>query len=171
MPTIELSNGAITYTMGHLYYLGGDSTYGGDSLGSLYYTSLLPASSGTSTNRISIYKGTRPTVRPTLVTEFSADLLLTWDPSSFSYTTTVSGTTHTVQMSSSFTNASASGVASWFAIINYSNSTNAISGFVTGSVGTTGSGADLIISDTNVVSGNQYRVSNFALTQSSVFTY
>lgn len=170
MPTIEFSSTAITWTMGHLYYLEGVTTYGGDNVSSAYYTSLLNGS-GLSTNRISIYKGTRPTVRPTLITEFSANLLLTWDPASFNYTTTVSGTTHTLQMSSSFTNASASGIASWFAIINYYSSNNGIYGFVTGSVGTTGSGADLIISDTNVVAGNQYRVSNFALTQSSVFTY
>ena len=175
MPTIEFSSVAMTAQMGTMYSVGG-SAYSTTQAANLWTPLLTNGEAGNERVRINAYKGTRPTTRPTLITAFSSDLLVSWAPNLFTasvgpVTQSMVGTTHTLQIISQLTNASASGAATWFAIANYNTSTNVVYGFVTGSVGLPGSGADLIITDTNIVSGQQYKIANLTLTQTSVFTY
>ena len=173
MPTIEFSSAAHTGVMAHLYSVRGSGSTMNVEL--QYHTPLCEQDTSVYTD-INIYKGTRPTTRQSLMTAVSADLLVRfevprWTATVGPVTQTMVGTTHTLQIISNFTNASASGTATWFAIANYAVSSNTIYGWVTGTVGLPGSGADLIIADTNIVSGQPYKISNLTLTQSSVFTY
>lgn len=175
MPTIEFSSAAMIQQMGEMYSVGGSGYAPGQTLS---ITTPLCAfnESGNQRVRIIIYKGTRPTTRPTTMATFTPDLLVQYAPTLWRadagpVTQTMVGTTHTLQIISNLTNASASGTATWFAIANYDNSTNSVWGFVTGTVGLPGSGADLIIADTNIVSGQQYKIANLTLTQTSVLTY
>lgn len=57
--------------------------------------------------------------------------------------------------------ASASGVASWFILCRSGTSSMTDKGALIGSIGTTNSGADLEIPDTNIVSGNSYTSAGF----------
>ena len=69
--------------------------------------------------------------------------------------------------------ATASGTAAWFwAIGTMSNSTPTATIYqqFIGTVGVSGSGADLTITDTNIVSGNLYRISSLIINVPSTYT-
>lgn len=175
MPTIEFSSVAMTYQMGYLYSVTG-GTYSTLNVGAFKIPLCWDVSN--SIARIYVFDGVRPTTRPTNLTALLPVRLIEWDGSS-TWSSTIGpvtqslvGTTHTLQITSILTTALLSGTATWFAIANHGvNAPYTTYGWVTGTVGLPGSGADLIIADTNIVSGQQYKIANLTLTQSSVFTY
>lgn len=65
--------------------------------------------------------------------------------------------------------ATATGTATWFVMYNYSS--GGLYSNITGTIGTIGSGADLEMASTSIVSGQQYRVNSFVLTLPSSWTY
>lgn len=65
--------------------------------------------------------------------------------------------------------ATATGTATWF--VMYNGSGGVLYSNITGTIGTIGSGADLEMSSTSIVSGQQYRVNSFVLTLPSSWTY
>ena len=133
--------------------------------------------------RIRIYGGTRPLTRPTDASIYLVDRLVEYraadnDPggSDFSYTQgpvtiTSSGSNAVIQVVSLFVNATASGTATWFSLATTNNTSTAVYHWVTGTVGTDGSGADLIITNTSIVSGQPYKITNFTLTIPGVYSY
>lgn len=135
--------------------------------------------------RLNVYSGGRPSIsNMTSLNDYSSNLLVSFsipawsstrsnsgyyiDPSpactinALSNTVEYTGTTIYMGMCPTFTSASASGTATWFWFGNYSSPTN-LSGisFVTGSVGKTGSGSDLEMADTSIISGSLYKSLGF----------
>jgi hypothetical protein len=117
--------------------------------------------------RIGFYKGTVPTDFSglTTVNSRSADQLV------YTYTATnkwtVSGTS--VILTTSFTAASASGVATWF----FWHNADPGDGFpaLVGTIGALGSGEDLELGNTTINSGAAYRVNQWALSLPVPYTY
>jgi hypothetical protein len=86
-------------------------------------------------------------------------------------TQSMSGTTHTCQIITQFVNAQyLSGAATWFALAS-NDASGVIYHWATGTIGTAGSGADLIMASTAITVGQPYKIANLTLTQSSIFTY
>ena len=79
-----------------------------------------------------------------------------------------------VTINTNYVAASSTGSASWFLYFNKDNN-NLTSGsmynFIIGNVGITGSGADLIIADTNIVAGELNRVTGWKLSFPSSWGY
>lgn len=128
-----------------------------------------------------IMKGTVPADFTTLVntSSRSSDTLVRFGTSNYggpNPTTsdfgpsTFSGNTAT--MDTTYIGAIATGVATWFwcyQLASYNTSTIFQQFF--GTVGTVGSGADLEIPSTNIVSGDPYRLINFQLRFPTTWTY
>lgn len=178
MPTVEFSSAMMSSVMDTFYSINGFPNVDiyGDTFGSRI--AIFPANGFYRANcYIGIYGGVRPTTRASSITTHSGSLLVAFSaPSAFSSTVgpvtrAMVDTTHTLQIITNFVTATSTGTATWFAINQFVQTNNAMNHFITGTVGTTGSGADLIISDTNIVSGQQYKIANLTLTRSSVFTY
>lgn len=118
--------------------------------------------------KINIYKGTVPTFADlgANISTRSADLLITLtgaNAGAIGAVNTISGVTYwrvTVPTNASATVASASGTATWF-VMTASGSSGALSTnpAMLGTVGATGSGADLEIANTSIVSGQSYSTS------------
>jgi hypothetical protein len=66
--------------------------------------------------------------------------------------------------------ASASGVATWFWWY-IADSSGSIYGQLLGTVGLAGSGADLIMGDTTIISGSNYRIADLRMTMPATYTY
>lgn len=177
MPTVEFSAGAFPGVMAYFYSLAGTGQIAANR-GPAYYTPILYNSPGQDIYvAIGIYKGTKPTTRPALVSTYDSDRLMSFaantdfstsvGPSTLSF----SGTTHTCQIITQFVNAQdQSGTATWFALYGRGTSGTAYH-WATGTVGTAGSGADLIMASTAITVGQPYKIANLTLTQSSIFTY
>ena len=175
MPTIEFSSVAMSKQMEIMYSVPNLSTT--SMPGTTAFRTPLCWESLVQT-RIFALRGTRPTTRPTDLSTISPDILVIWSGTTHwngdtgPVTMSMVGTTHTIQITSTLTTAQLSGTATWFALVNHNTSApNLVYGWVTGSVGLPGSGADLIIANTNIVSGQSYKIANLTLTQTSVFTY
>ena len=179
MPTVEFSADIFPSVMGYTYGLAGTGSLFNGQTGPVLYTPLLKNSPADQVNMfIAIYKGTKPTTRPSSATVYDSDRLMYFvggtdfstslGPSSLSF----SGTTHTCQIITQFVNAQdQSGTATWFALLCRDSSSFGTKHWVTGTVGTSGSGADLIMSNTTITVGQPYKIANLTLTQSSIFTY
>lgn len=74
-----------------------------------------------------------------------------------------------LNFSTEFVAAPASGLATWFCL--YHDINNTIGNFITGSVGITGSGADIEIPDTNITTGELYRILGWKLKFPSSWEY
>lgn len=117
-----------------------------------------------------IYKGTEPSDFSgfTTKTAYDSDLLFTVLPADQSgaptFTQVVSGETYSVNFTQDTpVIATASGTATWF--WGYADGTSNNTGttprlMCRGTVGATGSGADIEIADTNIVAGNSYLILN-----------
>ena len=71
-----------------------------------------------------------------------------------------------VTINTDFVAASISGAATWFCLFHVDHNsftTGNIGNFITGDVGITGSGADIEIPDTNLTSGELYRILGWKL--------
>lgn len=126
---------------------------------------------------VCIMKGTVPTNFTTL-TDFSsrsADVLVQWSVPGGQFT--ASPTTNPASFSSSFAAASASGTATWFWWMSRgyrspsSGFNNTIFEQIVGTVGVTGSGADLEISSTSITAGQLFRVIDLRLQLATSFNY
>lgn len=128
--------------------------------------------------RFAIMKGTVPTDFSTLTSYSvrSADMLVLYDNTSY---TSVSGTNalaisqdtvNPMVISSIYINASQTGTATWFwwfttPLSGTNTFNNAITPYnqIVGTVGITGSGADLTLPSVALVSGTPYRIFNYRL--------
>jgi hypothetical protein len=136
--------------------------------------------------RLAIYKGTVPADFSTL-TSFNAkisDLLITFDATSFTSSTGINqftGSQNNVNpmvISTTYVNATASGTATWFWWFTSSaggsntwNNTAAPINQIIGTIGITGSGADLTLPSVNIVSGSPYRIFNYRLQIPTEWTF
>jgi len=136
--------------------------------------------------RLAIYKGTVPVDFSTL-TSFnakSADLLITYDATSFTSSTGINQFTgsqasiNPMVITTPYVNALASGTATWFWWFTtplsgtniWSNTTVPINQIV-GTVGITGSGADLTIPSVALVAASPYRIFNYRLQIPTEWTF
>jgi hypothetical protein len=125
-----------------------------------------------------ILKGTVPTDF-TFATDMlnytrTADKLLEWNGDlSFagSYPITLTNYTNLVTINLPLTAATGSGTASWFWWTAKKNESHAIGLQMLGTIGNVGSGLDIEIPDTNVVTGNSYRMQDVRWAMPSGFTY
>ena len=181
MPTIEVSAGAFTNFAYRLTFPAGVTTPGGNTSLELKGTPILGVFvNGRSVIRI--YSGTRDSAWSASSAAIDANKLVEFI-SSTHYSTTIgpvistvtgAGTlTMTTQVQTTFAVATQSGTASWFmlAVANGNGTGTTLYQKITGTVGVTGSGADLIISDTSITSGQQYKFVDLTFTFPSVFTY
>lgn len=184
MPTIEFSAEAANGSNFAAYknfwnYNGGPASGGVTGTGGSGLVDGFSFLTGDSTNanRIIICKGVKPTSIPALYTSITPDVLVTFEPNTHysnavgNITQGLTGTTFWTEVKTTFANASASGAATWFGIVNYQSSSSTMVNLITGTVGTTGSGADMVISDTNIVSGLPYRVLQLRFEMSTIWTY
>lgn len=184
MPTIEFSVDAVSATnfpayKGFWNYNGGPASGGPVGSGGTAFVdgfSFLNGDSSTP-NRIIICKGTKPASIPASYTSITPDVLVSFEPNTHysnavgPVTQGITATTFWTDVKTTFANASASGTATWFGIVNYAAGSNAMVNLITGTVGVTGSGADMVISDTNIVSGLPYRVLQLRFEMSTIWTY
>lgn len=126
----------------------------------------------TITGFINIYKGTVPVDFSTLTsaTSRSADILISIaTASTTNFYLTYQITSNPAVINSAYVLASSSGTATWFRWYT-ALSSNVIHQII-GTVGATGSGADLEIPNTSIVSGQPYRIQNLRLQFPSSWTY
>ena len=123
-----------------------------------------------SNTQIRIYKGAAPSSLSS-PTDRSADILITFPAGpTASKAVTVTATSSQVIVDPYIpVAAAASGVASWFAILHFYNSS--LYHHAIGTVGVTGSGADLEIPDVNIVAGVVYNFGNLIINVPSSWTY
>lgn len=122
-------------------------------------------------SEIRIYKGTVPTNFSSLtnLSGRNSDLLLTIVNSDYAtgttnFTQSSNFSTNPVLITSVYTAASASGTATWFRIVTFPYvNTELICHQIVGTVGLPGSGSDLEIANTNLVSGKFYRIVNLKI--------
>ena len=128
-------------------------------------TSLIPNPSGSNgyvRPKLALCKGVQPVSHPVNYSDRSADFLVWWqDPGNtagtmFTPCTNVNDVTTIITQPAA---ASASGLATWFWYWTMNDPTYspAVNQSIIGSVGLPGSGADLIVTDTNVVAGLLYK--------------
>jgi len=143
-------------------------------------------SSGEVGARLAIYKGTVPTDFSTL-TSFnakSADLLITYDATQYTSSTGINQFTgsqdnvNPMVVTTTYVNATATGTATWFWWFttplngpNIWNNTVVPYNQIVGTVGITGSGADLTIPSVSIVSGAPYRIFNYRLQIPTEWTF
>lgn len=166
MPTIELSPGFVSG--GYLPRLFTSSA------GSQISTASLTGPNSTnSTYWFRIYQGSVPTDFSTLTAETSrsSDLLINWEATgNAGYYLSASAASNPCLLSTLSKAASASGTATWFRSLVVSNTNVMLQQFI-GTVGLSGSGADLEIDSTTIVSGNSYRVTNLRIQMPTSWTY
>ncbi len=170
MPSIKISEALLNAAL---------STTTNKANGVLFSTSssvnALSAIGGAGTARLQIYSGTRP-VSAALFTNQNTNVLLTISlpnaGNSFQYVGRVNDQLRwRLAIQGIAAAASATGTATWFALVK-STSTDPNNGSVVlGNVGGTGSGADLEIGNTSIVSGQTYNSSGFFLNFPLVYTF
>lgn len=149
----------------------------------------------TGTTRLRVYKGTRPSVTTmTSLSSYDSNLLIDFQIPAYSshagggFRFLDISLSSPPKISSSVNNygsgfsiiagicgpgatASASGIATWFWFGNYNSPTNLTDVcFVTGDVSSVGGNGDLVLTDTNIVSGKKYYSSGFKLDIPAFYT-
>lgn len=169
MPSIEISQGY--YTSGYAATLAGDnSTANFSSTGILTdaFSNMNPFRGSI----IRIMKGAIPTDFSTLVNSNSrtSDILVAfyrgnWGfADSFSITFTYDNSNHLITVGTPFVNAVASGTATWYWMLAGGlRNTPDIYQQSFGTVGITGSGADLEMNSTVITSGQPYKINNLKI--------
>jgi hypothetical protein len=176
MQTFEFSRDAMEDAMRKFYAIPGT---GRPSSGGAWYAAIFSGHpSNLSRSVLRVYKGTLPVTRPATSAVHAADALVTWTATSefsasvgaCSYSWDTVNHKHHLNFNTIYSVATGTGVATWFSM-SLENSTGQIYHWITGSVGTNGSGEDLVLDDVNVTTGGNYKVSNLIICQSPVFTY
>lgn len=186
MPFIEMSSGFAANISTRMIRLG---DVGVDQLtGSIATGGLLTRIGGGQSNAplgiLTLMKGVQPTAGSFLTSysQRSADILCIFNSyntlmSSSNNFQTTNQSTNPANISTEYVAASATGICTWFwlAVVQASFGPIVTSATpyqqIIGSVGTTGSGADLIIPTTTITSGEQYRVLNLRLQFPTSWTY
>lgn len=173
MATIELSSALYSAAATRIWRLEDNSS------GTAAYnvSGLLPSGGGSNSEAVSamyLYKGTAPVAWGTSPTTQTSNLLVKWstgtDLGATKGPVTV-GTTTTIN--TLYKAATGSGTASWFLLHVY----NPVYGEgnyyqqIIGTVGITGSGADLELANTSVVTGRLYKITNLKITLPGSWTY
>jgi hypothetical protein len=178
MATIELSSAFMTgrdsiETTGFCYRMI-KATQGASSSGTNPAQSgLFVASSNFTYSKLKIMKGTMPSDFTSLTTETSRSTDVLWSlfGGSTDYYNTITYQ-NPIKINSYLVTATTTGTATWFwmGTFNSQGINPAYQGMI-GTVGLTGSGADLEIADVNIVSGNQYKIVDLKIQFPSVWTY
>lgn len=179
MPTIAFSNdfmsGSSGTTMGRLMSFGAATT--DNNITGLMSYGINPQLTGNArTGVISIMKGSVPTNLNSIdYGSRSADVLVQWTMLSGNFTAT-SPNTNPAVINSSFVSAIASGTATWFWWVTrdggwFGYSGNTVFEQIAGTVGVTGSGADLEISSTSITAGQLFRVIDLRIQLATSFNY
>jgi hypothetical protein len=143
-------------------------------------------SSGEVGARLAIFKGTVPVDFSTL-TSFNAkasDLLITYDATAGTSSTGINqftgsqGSVNPMVITTTYVNATATGTATWFWWFTTPmsggsvwNNTVVPYNQIVGTVGTTGSGADLTIPSVAITTGSPYRIFNYRLQIPTEWTF
>jgi hypothetical protein len=161
MPRIAMSaTYPLAANVGAVYGAAGGGVYGASN------TSFIPNPSGTThypRPYLALCKGAVPTSHPSPYTARSADFLAFWsDPGNvagtmFASSTNVNDVTTLITQPAA---ASASGLATWFWYWSGSSFgyDPAVNQSTIGTVGLPGSGADLVLGDTNIIAGLLYKM-------------
>jgi hypothetical protein len=154
MSSLELSQGLLTTYIAEI--INYNSSF---SVTSIAQCGLLPSGSSLPAyahGYITIMKGTMP-VSPTLVTIPITDVLIDYSVESGSFI--VQSNVNPVVISTGYLAATGTGTATWF-IWNVRNDAGTIYQQAIGTVGVSGSGSDLEISDNTITTGQMYRILN-----------
>lgn len=183
MASLELSSGVMSGLPTRIIYPGSGCSQT-QCVGQVYPYPLLPLSwSGDSAGYpvrgiIGIYQGTVPTDFSGLTTPTSrsADLLVQWDSTnSNNFSMSINVTVNPAIINSAYQVATASGTATWFRWYTRVSDGGFVTPYVAtqiiGTVGATGSGADLEIPSTAIVSGRAYRIQNLRILFPSSWSY
>ena len=183
MATIELSSDFFTGSTNSATYRVLFPSANDGNLASAIASGMLQGglTTGYPMTTISLMKGSIPTdFSITTVSTRSADILCTWQnvygSGGNGLQMTTSGYTPYV-ITSSYVAASASGTATWFWWLSRPGSSpnvpgNTITHQIYGTVGVSGSGADLELPSVDIVSGNNYRFINLRVNFAGpTFTY
>lgn len=168
MPIVEFSPVQLDYMVRTAY--GGLSfgIWGTQTTGSTASSTLL----GNNSVKLTLFSGAIP-AQPRLMSaaNFSSALVF-WLPYSENTSEIV---TNPYTVTTTYKTAIATGTATWFALAWYNATPPATNGTliqrIIGTVGTIGSGEDLELVNTNIVTGSQYRVYNFRIALPSSYTY
>lgn len=115
---------------------------------------------------LNVYKGTVPSSLDelNLVTSRDVDKLVTFDHYSTSEFLTYSDfDNNPVTITTVYKAAANTGTATWFRLFNYKTTGTEPFSQIVGSIGLVGSGADLQMSTTDIVSGKYYRIVNLRI--------
>lgn len=178
MASIELSAGIMASLPARIVFPTSGQITANTSFLIYNYPPLLPQnvsdnSGYTTVGYISIYKGVVPTdfTGLTLPSSRSADMLVQFPVSSNIFDLTTIVTTNPVIINTAFVLAAAAGTATWFRWYTVYAAGPAIVQQIIGTVGATGSGADLEIPTTSIVSGRAYRIQNLRIQFPSSWSY
>ena len=133
-----------------------------------------PADPNCFNSNICLMKGTIPTLpNLTNINARSTDVLIYFQSSNTNFTSFSNFASNPVVITTTFTAAAASGAASWFWLNSYWGNSGAstILHQAIGTVGLVGSGADLEMVDTNIVSGTTYQIANLKFQFPTSWTY
>lgn len=171
MPTISLSDAATQAMITQMATAEWSPAFISVNFGYYMCGLFTPSTSGDGSFEIRMMQGTVPTNFSTLTTPTSrsSDILIQWTRAANQLSQFVNSNVNPIIIGTGTANAVASGTATWFWGIVYSGSTIFQQYF--GTVGALGSGADLEISSTSIVSGNPYRINNLRWQMPSTFTY
>lgn len=164
-----------------------DSYSGGSSFASLIGTyGASGREGGNNYKLLMIFKGTKltradmensrnfATANTPLKLAITNDLLVSFNNTGSNHFTPSVIDTNKVTINTNYVAASSTGSASWFLYFNKDNdnlTSGTLANFIIGDVGITGSGADLIIADTNIVAGELNRVTGWKLKFPSSWEY
>lgn len=127
---------------------------------------------GTNYGVIKLMKGSVPTDFTALVntTSRASDTLVTWTTgdAGFSFNDPLTNDDGIAVVSSGYAVASASGIATWFWWYSKTNTTTILAQLA-GTVGT--SGTDMVIADTTIIAGANYRFLNLKFDIPTEYTY
>jgi hypothetical protein len=172
MSTIELSAGFFSGLSQRMFSIAVDPGSGtGRYPGTTFAQGTVDINQGFGGSNIILYKGTIPAAGQNInLSAQSANVLASWSPGSTGYNlTSCSYSNNSVTMSTYYVTASASGTASWFALVGGIGST--VYQSIYGNVGIQGSGADLEMATTSVLTGSFYRIQNLRFTLPTNWTY
>lgn len=168
MPTVEFSPDQVNYIIKTAYGGLSSGIWGTNGTFNFPYNSKF----GSNTARLILFPGTIPAQPRLMTVAMIASTLVWWSP----YSDNTSATyTNPFTVTTTYKAAIATGVATWFAYCTYDYAPPSTSGTlvqrIIGTVGTIGSGADLEMNTTSIVTGSQYRVYNFRIALPSTYTY
>lgn len=177
MATIEFSQAFLNLVPTTVFRLGSGSSSPG--LGTYSQCGLLAPNTWYHRSAIEVFSGPVPTgwANSTVMNNYlTSNLLIQYLGAESNGTELNYGATlgpvvlgPTTRINTIYRKATASGTATWFWIRTFNGGTPLQE--IIGTIGLSGSGADLIMNDTNIVTGQYYRLCDIKLTFPSSWTY